>query len=150
MHPFRPLTYFDLNLIEDGLGRPGGIGHAVLQTLAVIVEIDYPPSDIGIVAVGFHRQYASQIVIGVLAGVASFGPEAEAEARPNAPQTLSEFFYSFEWQSPALGIKYIGFIGCLNHRGLPTSIPLYGWANNTTNWPQVKQKSLLNLTLSKY
>jgi hypothetical protein len=44
----RPRRDLGLNLVKDGLARPGRIGHEVLEGLSVIIEGHHAPGNLGI------------------------------------------------------------------------------------------------------
>jgi hypothetical protein len=90
-----------LNLAEYPLSRPRRVGHKVLQGLPI-------PSvqgavHVGKVPCGVHSQLGTQIVVGMLAGIACPGRKAATKAQPELGEVVTEVGDCFRRQSPASG-----------------------------------------------
>ena len=90
-----------LHLAEHHLSRPGRVGHEVLQGLPL------PPGPcpvhVGKVPFGVHGQLGTQIVVGVLAGVARTGRKTAAKAQPELGEVVTQMGDRFRRQSPSSG-----------------------------------------------
>ena len=85
--PLHTRCCFDLLLdpVQGDPRRPRQVRHEVLHVFPCNAR---RTPDVGVVAVGLQAQQATQIVVGIFAGVASPSLEAPCAALPKAVQTL--------------------------------------------------------------
>ena len=114
---------FLLDLGKDALGRPGRVGHELLQFLAVVVQTDDTAGHVGVVAVGGQEEQATQIDRGPGTGIACLGGEAVVEALPAFMQTLSQVLDRGQGQAPAFRVEDVraqrGPVCRVGHRWFP-------------------------------